>query len=565
MPIQRCDGALLRGALLGALHNLDANRDEVNRLNVFPVPDGDTGTNMLLTLQAAVDEVQQDESDDVSVAAGRMAHGSLMGARGNSGVILSQIFRGFSKSLSGHHDVDARQLADAFQEAANAAYRAVLKPQEGTILTVARAAAEAARAAVTGGDTSIPAVIRAAAEGWPFPGDGAQVLSEDRRFPGARGAVNRPPKSQPAILAQAGGVDAGGYGLQLILEGFLLTVAEGQSLSAATRAPRATVLTGAVGVELPEEGWGYCTEFLIEGDGMAVDDVRRRITELGNSTLVVGEPELIRVHVHTEEPDAVMAYARTVGRLSRIKVEDMTQQHREVLREAPEAPVAPAPALRANGVGLVAVASGPGLQRMFQELGVDAVVQGGQSMNPSLKDLLDAVEAQPYQQVIVLPNNPNVILTAEQLSKVGSHQFRVISTRTMPQGLAAVMAFNALADLDQNVADMTEESRAVRTVEVTHAVRSTQVNGLRVKKGDAIAVVDNQLTSAGHDYFEVIEGALGGLPLDHFSQLTLFTGKGVGDGECQSLADRLQERYPGLSLERLEGGQELYPFILSLV
>src|SRR5487761_1015847 len=338
------DGPLFKQALLGSLSWLSANHEEANRLNVFPVPDGDTGTNMLLTLQSAVEDIRDSNAAEVSKIAKLASHGSLMGARGNSGVFLSQIFRGFARAVEGKSSLTPRELAAAFEEAANAAYRAVNKPTEGTILTVAREAGRAATAAATSPDATVPSVIAAAASG-------------------ARDAVLKTP-SQLQILREAGVVDAGGFGLQIILEGMLKTVEE--SAFAAATQTSAKPLPSQVALELPEGGWGYCTEFLIEGSGLDLEVIRNQIEALGNSVLVVGEPELVKVHVHTDDPTRVITLAGGYGKLLKLNVGDMSTQHRRILESEAGGPTG---APRPNGVGLVAVVAGKGLVEIFRALG----------------------------------------------------------------------------------------------------------------------------------------------------------------------------------------------------
>src|SRR5487761_964506 len=322
------DGQLFKLALLGSLAWLAANQEEVNRLNVFPVPDGDTGTNMLLTLQSAVEDIRDSDAKEISKIAKLASHGSLMGARGNSGVILSQIFRGFARAVEGKSSLTPRELATAFEEAANAAYRAVNKPTEGTILTVAREAGRAATAAAAAPDATVPGVIAAAAAG-------------------ACDAVLKTP-SQLQILRDAGVVDAGGFGLQIILEGMLKTVEE-STFATATAQTSTKAQPAQVAFELPEGGWGYCTEFLIEGSGLDIDVIRNQIESLGNSVLVVGEPELVKVHVHTDDPTRVITLAGGHGKLLKLNVGDVSPQLRRILESEGHADKAPRP----NGVGLV--------------------------------------------------------------------------------------------------------------------------------------------------------------------------------------------------------------------
>ena len=538
------DGQLLKQSLLGSLAWLGAHQEEINRLNVFPVPDGDTGTNMLLTLQSAVEDIRESPATEVSKIARIAAHGSLMGARGNSGVILSQIFRGFASAVQDKAQLSPVELAEAFEEAANAAYRAVSKPTEGTILTVARQAGRSAAGAAQQPGANSVSVMKAAAAG-------------------ARSAVERTP-SQLKILRDAGVVDAGGYGLQIMLEGMLRSVEEVEDeLSKQGPARPAAQAT----LDLPEEGWGYCTEFLIEGEDLDVEGIRDEIESLGNSVLVVGDAELVKVHVHTDDPSRVITLAARYGRLDRLNVGDMSIQHRRIRDEgaAPEAPEPAEPAeLRSNGVGLVAVVAGPGLVEIFRGLGVDEIVEGGQTMNPSTQDMLLAVERLPYQHVLLLPNNKNVVLAASQVGDLTGKSLEVLPTHTMPQGIAAVVAFHPERSLEENAAAMREAAAHVQTIEVTHAVRDTRSDGLNVHKGDVIAVINDRLEHAGKEYNAVVGAALSGIGAADYELVTIYRGQQATDSQAERLSDSIRGTFPDLEVEVQSGGQEHYPFILSV-
>ncbi len=541
------DGRLLRQALLGSLAWLGAHQEEINRLNVFPVPDGDTGTNMMLTLQSAVEDIKESQATEVSKIARIAAHGSLMGARGNSGVILSQIFRGFGNAVQGKAELTPLELAEAFEEAANAAYRAVIKPTEGTILTVARQAGRSAMAAAQQPGATALSVLKAAAAG-------------------ARAAVERTP-SQLRILREAGVVDAGGYGLQIMLEGMLRSLEEVESelqrLGPSRPAAQAVLY-------LPEEGWGYCTEFLIHGRHLDVERIREEIAALGNSVLVVGDPELVKVHVHTDEPSRVITLAATYGRLDRLSVGDMSSQHRRI-REAAgngepggdERPEAPAPR-RPNGIGLVAVVSGAGLIEIFRSLGADAIVEGGQTMNPSTQDMLQAVDGVAYPEVVLITNNKNVVMAARQVRDLSSRSVHVLDTHTVPQGIAAIVAFHPERSLEENLASMREAAGHVQTIEVTHAVRATRSNGLEVAEGDVIALVNDRLEQCGKDYGSVVRAALEGIGASGYELVTIYRGQQATDSETERLTGTIRGAFPGLEVEVQSGGQEHYPFILSV-
>jgi DAK2 domain fusion protein YloV len=558
------DGQLLKQALLGSLAWLSAHQEEINRLNVFPVPDGDTGTNMLLTLQSAVEDIRDSPAAEVSKIARVAAHGSLMGARGNSGVILSQIFRGFASAVQDKATLGPGELAQGFEEAANAAYRAVSKPTEGTILTVARQAGRSASGAAEQPGATAVSVIRAAAVG-------------------ARAAVERTP-TQLKILRDAGVVDAGGYGLQIMLEGMLegmlrsVEEVEGALQRMAPARPAAQA-----SLELPEEGWGYCTEFLIHGDDLDVEAIRDEIESHGNSVLVVGDVDLVKVHVHTDDPSEVITLAARHGRLDRLSVGDMSSQHRH-LREEGEAgeagaqggeapngrlavPVVPVrqPAHgRPNDVGMVAVVSGPGLVEIFRSLGADEIVEGGQTMNPSTQDMLAAVERLPYREVLLLPNNKNVVLAASQVGELTDRRVHVLELHSVPQGIAAMVAFNPERSAEENLAAMREAAERVRTIEVTHAVRDTRSNGLTVRKGDVIALIDDRLEHAGPEYGSVVHAALDGIGAGDYELVTIYRGQQATDSDATRLTESIRGSYPGLEVEVQAGGQDHYPFILSV-
>jgi len=584
-PLTEVGGRHLNYVLRTALSWLQANQDVINDLNVFPVPDGDTGSNMYLTLRSAVEDAQK--AGDPQSAGSVMqaaAHGSLMGARGNSGVILSQILRGFAQGLAGKARVDAPAVANALQEASAVAYKAVMKPTEGTILTVVREAGEAARGAADAG------------------GDIRAVLDDAVRE--AHASVERTPELL-AVLRDAGVVDAGGFGFAVILEGFARALAETGGEAPADDAPvmaarrvgepvvrapgeslGATPLRGAAAgsegrrgaaaVAAKDEGWGYCTEFLVHGPGLDFAALRDELGALGESSLVVGDEELVRVHIHTGDPAGLIAAAAARGRLSKLKVEDMSAQHHEVLERAaaseaetgrsagehlatPRQAAAPRKAL-----GVVSVAPGDGFRQILEGLGVDAVVAGGQTMNPSIEDLLTGVRTANADAVIILPNNKNVILTAQQVhqltEEIGVH---VVPSRNLPQGISAMLALDPGVDADTNRARMEEALTTVHSLEVTRAVRDSSADGQEIKAGDVIAVYDGRIAASGSEDLAVIEDVLGGLDTEP-ELITVYSGAGVDAGAAQALVEALRGRHPDIEFELHDGGQEHYPYILSL-
>ncbi len=523
MPITECDGRLFKEALLGSLAWLTVNRDEVDSLNVFPVPDGDTGTNMLLTLQSAVEDIRDVDDADLSRTARRASHGALMGARGNSGVILSQILRGFCVGIGTKPAVDARGLANAFRAGADVAYRAVIKPTEGTMLTVAREAAAGAEAEAAK-STNLTDVVRAACTA-------------------AAAAVERTPDQLP-ILKQAGVIDAGGFGLQLILEGFLKRMS-GQALQSFERP--STQRARPKAVEAPAAGWGYCTEFIINGDGLAVDDVRTEIQRHGESALVVGDESAIKVHVHTQEPAVVISYASGVGRLSRLKVDDMSSQHHRLQGESIRRPAS------TKHLALVAVASGDGFRRILESLGVDSVVGGGQTVNPSTEDILAAVESVPSNDVLLLPNNGNVVMTAQQVAELSRKRVRVVPSRSLPQGIAALFAFDFSADLEANASAMSHALSQVQTIEVTRAVRASEVDGLKIAENDVIGLLNDRIVVAGETPDKVVKDVLTRIDAARVGTVTIYAGVDAPEAEREALVTSVAKQFPRASVELQSG------------
>ncbi|MGI6367750.1 MAG: DAK2 domain-containing protein [Anaerolineae bacterium] len=549
-------GPDLYRALAAGSASLQANVAEVNSLNVFPVPDGDTGTNMSLTLRAALDEVGEPEGLAAAEVLRRVSHGALMGARGNSGVILSQILRGFARAMDAKFTLDARDIAAGLTQSAETAYKGVMKPVEGTILTVIREAAEAAQGALSlGGD--VRAVLMAA-------------LKE------ATVSLSRTPDLLP-VLKEAGVVDAGGQGLVRILQG-IVSYTTGEALPADV-----AVVDDALQVEhghgsVPEDTYGFDVQFIIHSPKRSVDELREDLTRMGDSLLVVGDERAVKVHIHSEHPGPILEFGIEQGVLSTIIVENMQVQYEEYKREhagnaegAPEI-VLPADRIRAHMAGanpladvsVVAVASGEGLARVFTSLGAEAVVPGGQTMNPSTQDLVSAIEAVQNQAVVVLPNNGNIILTAAQASDITSKSVRVVPTKTMPQGIAALLGFNYQMGLDENFQSMLESSQQVETLEITRAVRSVQVNGLAVEEGEFICLWNDDLKAVGQDPLAVTSEVLAMMDVSEYEILTVYYGSDVGEDEAQAFTDSLQAAYPDLEYEVLDGGQAHYHYIISV-
>ncbi len=535
--IMLVDGEDLRRALWAASQWLKNHAAVVNALNVFPVPDGDTGTNMSLTMTAALAEVETSADRSASAVATAVAHGALMGARGNSGVILSQIFRGFAHSLDGRDALSAKDLALASQEASDTAVRAVIKPVEGTILTVMRDVARATQESATHTDDIVAIMTRV-----------VEV---------ARDTNKRTPEMLP-VLKEAGVVDAGGQGLVYLLEGALRSLqGEGVDVDVEVEvgaAPRSIFGAGP-------DGYGYDVQFLIRGESLDVDEIRQAIDAMGDSTLVVGDSRFVKVHVHVHDPGVPISYGSALGVLGDVIVENMDEQHQDFIREAP---VPRVPIEDITDIAVVCVVPGEGLTRIFESMGASATVPGGQTMNPSTQELLAAIERAGADKVLVLPNNGNIILAACQASEMSSKQVVVVPTKTIPEGISAMMAFNYQADLQGNAERMERNAAEIQTIEITHAVRSTLVNGVQVSDGDVIGLLNDQLVADGEDdttvTLEVLEKASAG----DYEVVTVYFGQDITQQDAAALGDQIKAIYPSLEVDVHDGGQAYYRYILSL-
>jgi DAK2 domain fusion protein YloV len=561
MARRACDGDGLLGAFRAAVDNLEASVDEINSLNVYPVPDGDTGSNMLATVRAALDEAEAVAGQPAERVAAAISFGALMGARGNSGVITSQIFRGMAEGLGGKHRFNGLDLAHALSEGARTAYGAVAKPVEGTILTVIRESATAAVAAAER-DNDVETVLAATVDA-------------------AEKSVARTPNLL-AILREAGVVDAGGQGLYRLFQGALLHLV-GQAPAATARKRTATGPRPSTLVAHADEGFGYETMFLLQATGHApldVDAIRGHLESIGESVLVAGDGRALKVHVHNERPDQVIGYGLTLGSLSRISVENLDNQARDVRERraadftgAQGALVTPVPGdPSGNGAGsphalpdlaVIAVASGDGLAAIFRDFGVADVVHGGQTSNPSTGELLDAVTRVAAREVLLLPNNPNVVLAARQVASMSERPVGVVPTRNAAEGFAALLALDPNLDAAANVQPMTEAARGVQTVVVTEAVRDATIGGRKVKRGQTIALdPDDGLVAVSGDKDKAVVAAIEALQ-PGFELLTLFYGDGADLAEAEAMARRIGTVVPAAEVEVRHGGQPHYRYLIS--
>ena len=543
------DGRRWRAALLGGTARLEQHRETVNDLNVFPVPDGDTGTNMLLTMQAALAGIDP-AADEAGAIGKQAARGALMGARGNSGVILSQIIAGMARALEGHRDSDAQTMARALTEAAEAAYGAVAQPVEGTMLTVAREVGRAAE--------------QAAAES-------ADVVTTLQRATTAAAEAVQQTRYQLDVLTEAGVVDAGGEGYRLILEGMLLAETDGIEVSPGDVATPVVPAMAPMAVDSDGEGegWGYCTQFLITGRDLDMARIRETIQSIADWSVVVGDSDVIRVHGHTDDPGQMLSAVVANGRLADIHIEDMDLQVLEQEARAAQGPAEPEMADETAPqvpLATVAVAAGEGLEAVLRSLGVSDIVRGGQTMNPSTEELLAACTAANASQVLILPNNKNVILAAEQVAQLTPDDVDVtiVPTTSVVQGIAAQLVFDSEAAPDENAAAMTEAAQAVCTIELTHAVRDSTSGTLTIREGEAIALVDDTLVAHGAEQISALRGALDTLDTDDYEIVSVYPGADAEPAATDALVVRLEEWLPEAEIEVAPGGQPHYHYLIGL-
>lgn len=546
----RWNGATLLAAVRVAGADLHAARAAINALNVFPVPDGDTGTNMDLTMAAALAEaatLADDPDAGAAEVAARLARGALLGARGNSGVILSQILRGVADGLARHAAVEPRDVARALASASEAAYRAVLKPVEGTMLTVIRGASDGAAAAMAADAVSV-----------------AVVLGGARR--GAEAALATTPDLLD-VLRQAGVVDAGGQGVVVLIAGLDRFARGGSAPAATVLAPPtgdAAAFAAASSAAHGADDYGYCTNVMVTGTGIDVDAARLALGRMGDSAVIVGDDTTLKVHVHVDDPGAVLSYAIGLGDLSEIRIDNMRLQ--TAASRPPVAAVAAptAPVALFGRQAVLAVAAGEGLADALRSMGASGVIDGGGTMNPSTEELLAAVEASDAAEVILLPNHPNVLMAADQVRDLTERALRVVPTRSVPQGIAALSSFNADADLDANVVAMTAAMSHVHTVQLTTAARDATVNGVEVRAGQVILLIDGELCAAGDDGRALLEATLAEARFAATELVTLYTGADATDDELSRLTALVGQALPDAEIETHPGGQPLYHFIISL-
>ena len=550
-PAQRkwlhCNGQHLRKLAKAALFWLETNHQYVNSLNVFPVPDGDTGTNMLLTMRSAYNRIKDTEEMHVGKVAEKLAHGALMGARGNSGVILSQIWRGLAKGLEGKETFDPKGLADALEMASKTAYGGVMRPVEGTILTVIREGAEEAQDAAEK-STNLRFMLE-------------RVLERCQQ------ALERTPEMLP-VLKQAGVVDSGGQGLVYLFEG-MLRYAHGHLDHLKEGGVETGVTTPAAPAQafvVPESGQienHYDVQFILLGKNLNVEEVRNRIDAMGDSTVVVGDESTIKVHIHVEDPGEPLTYGISLGEITDVVVENMQMQMEEIVGEAQPMLTTPPAEVEPGQIGVVAIAAGEGIAEIFRSLGVAFVVNGGQTNNPSTEEIFEAIQDVPTDKVIVLPNNKNILLAAEAARDLSSKNVAVVPTRTTPQGFSAMLSHDPDGDLTETAGSMEDAASQVSTGEITRATRTVTLDGVEVNEGELIGLVNGRLCTSGTDLDNVLNTLLAKMELEDCEIVSLYYGTDVTADDAAKVVSKIEAGYEDVEVELLAGGQAHYFYILG--
>ena len=548
--MEKINGLVLAEMIDLGSKNLAKNAEKINALNVFPVPDGDTGTNMNLSMSSGAKETAANVVENIGELGKSFSKGLLMGARGNSGVILSQLFRGMSQHIADKKEVNAKEFAEAIQNGVSIAYKAIIKPVEGTILTVAREAAEAGVKAAEK-TTSVVEVMEA-------------IYAE------AQASLKRTPELLP-ILKEVGVVDSGGQGLVCVYQGFVAAL-KGEKIEGLE-----AVETNVVDMQFEDDHdmdfmspedivYGFCTEFTVRLDKekkeFNEDKFREDMSKFGDSLLVISDSEFVKIHVHTETPGDVFNYGQQYGELIKIKSDNMREQHREVLRKQ-EAKQATTPK-ELKEQAMISISMGAGLSKVLTSMGVDYIVEGGQTMNPSTEDIMKAIKEVNAKNIFIFPNNKNIQLAAKQAAELAEENVFVVESKTAPQGLAAVMVYNPQAAAEENFANMQEVLSTVSTLEVTHAVRDTNIEGVEIKKDEFMGIRDGKIVVSNLSLNTVLEELLE-KSLDEDSEIvTLYLGEESTEEYTDFLEQLIEEKYPDVEVELIESGQPVYPYIIGV-
>ena len=558
MSLKSIDAGLLKKMFIGAAASLESQKEVINELNVFPVPDGDTGTNMTMTIMSAVTEVNNLENPTMEELAKAISGGSLRGARGNSGVILSQLLRGFTKVIKTVEVIDIETLANSFQKAVETAYKAVMKPKEGTILTVAKGGAEKAMELVgTTDDLTV------------FADKVIAYMAE---------VLDYTPELLP-VLKEAGVVDSGGQGLLEVMKGaFAVMCGKKLEIKAPQPVSPKTTETKVVNTEnisTSDIKFGYCTEFIILLDNEFTEldetEFKAYLESIGDSIVCVADDEVVKVHVHTNDPGLAIQKALTFGQLTKLKIDNMREEHNEKLgieaekASAVKAQAVAKPKLPPKENGFISVSVGDGVNEIFKGLGVDYLIEGGQTMNPSTEDMLNAIEQVNAKNIFILPNNKNIILAADQAKAMTKDKnIVVIPSKTIPQGIAAVINFVSGKSIEENEASMKEAMDHVKTGSVTYAVRDTKIDGLEIKNGDFMGLDDHSIKSTGADIKQVTVDLIDTMVEDDSELISIYFGSDASEDEANEIADLLMEKYDFLDVEVHAGDQPVYYYIISV-
>ena len=546
MEYLKINGQHFRNMVINASNRLEEEKEYVNSLNVFPVPDGDTGTNMSMTFKAAVCEIENMSTTSISEIAQKIARGALMGARGNSGVILSQIFRGIGKGLEGLDEVTAEEFAKSILEGATFAYKAVMRPTEGTILTIIKAAGESA---VNSGATNVVTLME-------------EVCKHSEIM------LDKTPDMLPA-LKQAKVVDAGGMGLLILFKGMyeaLKTNMEATINKSDKQSTKSETISSAAADMPVNIKYGYCTELLVIAENVNTNELKNYLEKHGDSMVVVSQDEFLKIHIHTNDPGLVLSKAVTLGELSKIKIENMREQHRNLLGIQEEVA---GESVKENTpenkkYGFVSVALGEGIKNIFQDLGVDVVIEGGQTMNPSTQDILESINKINAENIFVLPNNKNILMAALQAVDLSDKNVIVIPSKTIPQGITAVTMFNAEVSVEENENTLKEAIKNVATASVTYAVKDTEADGNIIKEGNILGLVEQHIKEVGTDIYKVCGDLIDSMITEDSELVTIFYGEDCVTSEVEEFISELENKYPNIAIQHYNGKQPLYYFIASV-
>lgn len=540
MSILKINGEKFYNMMVNASNTLEEQKEYVNSLNVFPVPDGDTGTNMSMTFKAAVEEIKNLKNEPIGKIAKALAKGALMGARGNSGVILSQILRGFAKGLEDKTEVDVKEFAESIMEGAKSAYKAVMRPTEGTILTVVRAAGESA---VNSSAVDAESLIK-------------EVYEQSKI------TLNKTPEMLP-VLKAAKVVDAGGMGFLVILQGMKDALLGDIKAEIEDKTIVSTKNEAAQYISEEDIKFAYCTEFIILAKDGDCNAFRQEIESLGDSIIAVAYEDVIKVHIHANDPGAVLSKAVQLGELTKIKIENMKEQHRHLVLEE-EIVAEEVNVEEAKKYGFVSVAMGDGITNIFKDLGVDIVIEGGQTMNPSTQDILDAINKINAENIFVLPNNKNIVMAANQAVEISDKNVIVIPSKTIPQGITALTVFNSEGEVEENKEAMIESLSNVTTASVTYAVRDTEMDGKEIKEGDILGLIEGKISEVGTDLYEVSEKLIENAVQDDSELITILYGEDCDEDEVNAFIEKIEEKYSDMDVQAYKGNQPLYYFLISV-